>query len=205
MLAAVSKENKDIIPMLAAHIYSVCPTAIPSLPHATPDASEEDFMKSLGMLQINKKDNDEPIQFESFERFLSRTEGVISIVADIMASQPSTHQLLEGHNGAIQWMKRFLALLPEAPEAPLPLVTAPVLDAFLRGAGHMLAVHHAEEFKPILQMISNDIVNRLDVSTIGMPSSIRLKKTIEGGFDKFRNNLPSRALPELYYVIDCSL
>jgi GLE1-like protein/CCCH-type zinc finger len=197
MLAVISKDNKELIPMMSAHIYTVCPTAIPSLPHTSPDASEEEFMKALGMLQINK--NDEPIQFETFERFLNRTEGVISLVADIMASQPSSHLLLDGHNGAIQWLKRFLSLLPEAPHTPLPLVTAPVLDAFLRGAGHMLANHHADEFKPIMDTIVNDIVNRLDLNTIGMPSSIRLKKTIEGGFEGFLKNLPSRALPELYY------
>jgi GLE1-like protein/CCCH-type zinc finger len=197
MLTMVSKDNKEIIPVFAAHIYTVCPTAIPSLPHSSPDASEEQFMKSLGMLQTNKPGDE--VQFESFERFLARTEGVISLVANVMASQPSSHVLLDGHEGAIPWLKRFLSLLPEAPQSPLPVLTAPVLDAFLRGAGHMLANHHVDEFRTILDSITNDVVNRLDVSAIGMPSSTRLKKTIEGGFDGFKTTLPSHALPELYY------
>jgi hypothetical protein len=63
----------------------------------------------------------------------------MSLVANIMASEPSSHGLMGGHEGAVKWLKRFLALLPAAPQAPLPLITAPVLDAFLTGAGHMLA------------------------------------------------------------------
>ena len=156
-----------MIPVFTAHIYTVCPTAIPALPHTPPDASEDEFMKSLGMLEIQKVG--EPVQYESFERFLARTEGVISLVANIMSSQPSDHELLGGHRGAIKWLQRFLALLPDPPQSPLPLLTAPVLDAFLRGAGHMLANHHEIEFRSILNHISQDIINRLDVSSIGLP------------------------------------
>jgi hypothetical protein len=68
MCALVSVDNKDLIPVLAAHIYTVCPTAIPTLPTPSSDASEEELMQSLGML---KGKNGE---FETFERFLARTE-----------------------------------------------------------------------------------------------------------------------------------
>lgn len=62
----------------------------------------------------------------------------------------------------------------------------------------MLANKHADEFRQHLDSITQDIVNRLDESPIGMPSATRLRKTIKDGFDGFRQNLPSRALPELY-------
>lgn len=199
MLSSIAIENKDIIPVFAAHIYKACPTAIPSLPIPSVDSTEEEFMQSLGMLQLKKKTDSDKVEYESFEAFLSRTEGIISLVANIMSSQPSTHMLLEGNKGAIQWLNRFLALLPASPQAPLPLVTAPVLDAFLRGAGHMLANHYRVEFQPLLDTIQNDIIHRLDVSAIGMPSSIRLKKAIEGGMEGFVTTLPSRAMWELYY------
>ena len=68
MLALVAAEVKDIVPVLTAHIYTVCPTAIPMLPKVDADATEDDLMESLGMLR--GKDG----QFETFERFLSRTE-----------------------------------------------------------------------------------------------------------------------------------
>ena len=68
MLAMVSVDNKDLVPVLQAHIHTVCPTAIPNLPHPAPDASEDEVMESLGMLK--GKDG----SFETFERFLSRTE-----------------------------------------------------------------------------------------------------------------------------------
>ena len=75
--------------------------------------------------------------FESFPRFLARTESIISFMADVQASLPSSHNLLGGNQGAVLWLGRFLDLLPPAPTAPLPLITAPVLTAFLQGAGHM--------------------------------------------------------------------
>ena len=75
MLCLVAANVKDMIPVLTAHIYTVCPTAIPTLPSTTDDTntntndSEEDnFMIQLGM--IRQKDGN----FETFERFLSRTE-----------------------------------------------------------------------------------------------------------------------------------
>jgi GLE1-like protein len=68
MLALVAVQAKDFVPVLAAHIFTVCPTAVPTLPHPAPDATEDNLMESLGMLR--GKDG----QFESFERFLSRTE-----------------------------------------------------------------------------------------------------------------------------------
>jgi GLE1-like protein len=69
MLALVSIEAKDFVPVMTAHIFSVCPTAIPTLPQASEDdVSEEALMTSLGMLRLANGD------FESFERFLSRTE-----------------------------------------------------------------------------------------------------------------------------------
>ena len=51
-----------------AHIYTVCPLAVPTLPTPSENASEDEFMESLGMLKL--KDG----SFETFERFLSRTE-----------------------------------------------------------------------------------------------------------------------------------
>lgn len=123
-------------------------------------------------------------------------------MADIMSAKPHTHTLMGGNEGAVKWLSRFLKLLPEAPASPLPLLTAPVLDAFLTGAGHMLANVHGERFKQYLHVITNDIINRLDVGPIGKPSSIRLKKTIDGGFEKFKSELPSRAMVELYLGSD---
>jgi len=69
MLAIVSVDNKDLLQMLAAHIYTVCPTAIPSLPKLAPNATEEELMESLGMLKNAKTG-----EYETFERFLTRTE-----------------------------------------------------------------------------------------------------------------------------------
>ena len=68
MLANVSVQHKDLRPVLTAHIYTVCPIAVPTLPTPSEDASEDELMESLGMLK--GKDG----EFESFERFLSRTE-----------------------------------------------------------------------------------------------------------------------------------
>ena len=68
MLALVSLESKELIPILSAHIYTVCPTAIPKLPSPTSDASEDALMKSLGMAKDKKG------EYETFDRFLSRTE-----------------------------------------------------------------------------------------------------------------------------------
>ena len=193
MLAMISVENKDLNPVLEAHIYTVCPTAIPVLPAPKHDATEDEVMTELGM---QKKTNGE---FESFPQFLARTENIISFMADVMSSVPSTHTLLKGNHGAIVWLERFLDLLPPAPTAPLPLITAPVLGAFLNGAGHMLANKHADAFKTLLSVITDDIVKRLDEGEIGKPSATRLIKILAEGFEHFRTELPAKAIPELYY------
>jgi hypothetical protein len=67
-LALVSVDSKELIPILAAHIYTVCPTAIPTLPTPSSNGSEEELMESLGMLKGKHG------EFETFERFLARTE-----------------------------------------------------------------------------------------------------------------------------------
>ena len=216
MLAQVAKENKSLIPVLEGHIYKVCPTAIPSLPMPAEDATEDELMESLGM-QKGKDGN-----YETFERFLNRTEvsfrlyemiianerfgtnflfiqGIISIVADIISSEPADHLLFDGPAGGVKWLKRFLKQLPPAPHSPLPLLTAPVLDAFLTGAGHMLANCYEDDFKKILNYIEQKVMPRLDEGTIGAPSAIRLRKTTRDGFDGFKNNLPGRALKDLYH------
>lgn len=193
MLAMVSVENKELVPILAAHIYTVCPTAIPTLPVAAPNASEEEFMEGLGMLKGKNGD------FETFDRFLTRTESIVSMVSNIMASMPSSHLLLGGHNGAVEWLGRFLDLLPPPPTSPLPLLTAPVLHGFLAGAGHMLANKHSDAFRKYVQTITTDVLPRLDEGPIGKPSSIRLGKLMDGGFENFQSTLPPKALPELYY------
>jgi len=193
MLALVGYEANELVPVFSAHIYTVCPTAIPALPKPAKDADEVELMESLGMIRNKAGD------FETFERFMARTEGIISIVADIMASQPSDHNMFGGHEGAIQWLQRFLEQLPKAPET-LPLLTAPVLDAFLTGAGHMMARVFPDEFRPLLQIITQDLVFRLDEGPNGAPGALRFKKVVEGGFSAFHNNLPSRALHPLYYT-----
>eukprot|EP00535_Pseudo-nitzschia_heimii_P011801 CAMPEP_0197197722 /NCGR_PEP_ID=MMETSP1423-20130617/33010_1 /TAXON_ID=476441 /ORGANISM="Pseudo-nitzschia heimii, Strain UNC1101" /LENGTH=985 /DNA_ID=CAMNT_0042651547 /DNA_START=44 /DNA_END=3001 /DNA_ORIENTATION=- len=194
MLAMVSVENKNIVLVLSAHVYTVCPTAIPTLPKPAADASEDDVMIGLGM-QRNKKTGD----FESFPQFLARTENLVSFMAAVQSSMPSSHQLMGGNTGALLWLKRFLDLLPPAPTSPLPLITAPVLGAFLTSAGHMLANVHEDNFKKLLSKIEADIVNRLDEGEIGKPSAIRLTKVLEDGFEGFRKNLPAKAIKELYY------
>ena len=117
-----------------------------------------------------------------------------------MASMPAEHQLFQGSAGAVKWLKRFLQQLPVPPQAPLPLLTAPVLDAFLTGAGHMLANCYGEEFRELFGLIEKDVLPRLDEGTIGAPSAIRLRKTTKDGFDGFRDNLPARALNDLYHA-----
>jgi hypothetical protein len=59
---------EEFITLLQSHIYIVCPTAIPSLPKPLPESSEGDLMESLGMIK------DKNGEYESFERFLGRTE-----------------------------------------------------------------------------------------------------------------------------------
>ena len=66
-LAIIAADHRDFVPMMAAHVHTVCPIAIPTLPE--PGASENDFMAGLGMIK-DKKTGD----FETFDRFLTRTE-----------------------------------------------------------------------------------------------------------------------------------
>eukprot|EP01082_Thalassiosira_pseudonana_P009517 g8591.t1 g8591 contig3:441835-444082(+) len=185
MFASVSTHCDELGPLLEAHLYTVCPTAIPTLSMATAEGDENALMESLGMIK------DKSGEFESFDKFLHRTEGLISIMADIMSSLPSSHTLLGGHLGAITWLERFMDILPASPTSPLPLLTAPVLVAFLTGAGHMLANKFPTQFQPIFEIIKNDIMDRLDDSPVGVPSATRLKKVIEGGWNGLKKRLAS--------------
>lgn len=115
-----------------------------------------------------------------------------------MASLPSNHKLLGGHQGALIWLERFLDLLPSPPTKPLPLLTAPVLVAFLTGAGPMLANKFESQFRPLFASIERDVLDRLDDSPVGVPSATRLKKVMEGGFDTMKKNMPAGAIESLY-------
>ena len=120
-------------------------------------------------------------------------------MANIMSSLPSDHTLLGGHAGALTWLRRFVDLLPPAPASPLPLLTAPVLVAFLTGAGHMLASRYPGEFAPLLDGIKGSVVRRLDDSPVGLPSATRLRKVLDDvGFEGLRRDLPNGAVVGLY-------
>lgn len=190
-LAAVASEAPEFVSVFEAHIYTVCPMAIPVLPKPGKDASEDDLMESLGMAK-NKNG-----EFESFERFLQRTEGIVSMVADVMSSHPENHSLFGGHKAAIKWLEHFLEILPQAP-VQLPLNTAPLLEGFLTGSGHMLSNLCGDEFKKLLNVVTTDIVTRLDEGAIGAPRAFRLKELVKDGFEGFRKTLPARALEQLY-------
>lgn len=191
MLAHTSKQVKeDFSLLIAAHIYAVCPTAIPTLPTPAEGCSELELMESLGM-QKDKKG-----EYETFDRFLTRTEGLISIMAEIMSSLPSDHTLLGGHKAALDWLARFLDLLPPD-QSPLPLLTAPVLVAFLTAAGHMLINKVPEKFSQMFEMIA-DISTRLDTSAIGLPSATRLKKLLSSGIHTLKTELPHGAIRDYY-------
>jgi actin-related protein len=68
MLALVGHQANELIPLLLAHVYTVCPTAIPALPKRVQDETEEQLMESLGMIRTKEG------EFETFARFLARTE-----------------------------------------------------------------------------------------------------------------------------------
>ncbi len=194
MLSQVSvhlSPSTDFVKILMAHIYTICPIAIPTLPTPKPGCDEEELMKSLGM---QKQKNGE---YETFERFLARTEGIISFVAEIMCSVPSEHVVFGGPKAAILWLQRFLDLLPEE-QTTLPILTAPVLFAFLTASGHMLANTFESEFQPILDLITNDIVKRLDNTTDGQPSATRLSKLLSGGLSELKATLPPGCVREFY-------
>eukprot|EP00553_Chaetoceros_curvisetus_P002001 CAMPEP_0204622880 /NCGR_PEP_ID=MMETSP0717-20131115/8593_1 /ASSEMBLY_ACC=CAM_ASM_000666 /TAXON_ID=230516 /ORGANISM="Chaetoceros curvisetus" /LENGTH=485 /DNA_ID=CAMNT_0051637757 /DNA_START=92 /DNA_END=1546 /DNA_ORIENTATION=+ len=118
-------------------------------------------------------------------------------MAEIMSSAPSDHVLFGGHRGAVKWLTRFLDLIP--PEtSPLPILTAPVLVAFLTAAGHMLANKYPDQFTPMLDVIIHDISKRLDTTPIGQPSATRLNKLLTGGMKEFQSTLPHGAIKDFY-------
>jgi len=188
-VSSVASDIPEFIPIMEGYVYDACPLALP-VPLGN-EASKDDFSDTLGM----KKDRDG--EYESFERFLQRTEGLISFVANVMSSHPSDHTLFGGNEGAIQWLDRFLEQLPKGP-GQLPLFVAPVLHAFLAGAGHMLAILHKEEFDKLVKFILDDVIGRLDEGPIGAPSAHRLKECVENGLEGFEGIQPSRALAPLY-------
>ena len=79
VLTSISVEVKEFIPLLASHLYTACPATIPTLPDIADDASETALMDGLGMIKDKKG------EYETFDRFLTRTEGLVSIIANIMA------------------------------------------------------------------------------------------------------------------------
>jgi len=121
------------------------------------------------------------------------------MVGAIMASLPDNHKLFGGKEAALQWLQRFMDLLPEKGN-PLPLLTAPVLFSFLTATGHMLALSYHSQFQSQLEFITGSILPRLDESTTGQPSATRLKKLLAGGMNGFISEVPIGALPELYNI-----
>jgi len=119
------------------------------------------------------------------------------MVGGIMASLPDNHKLFGGKEAALQWLQRFITLLPDEGN-PLPLLTAPVLFSYLTATGHMLAHSFQAPFQSILTVITGSILPRLDESTIGQPSATRLKKILAGGINGFLSDLPPGALADLY-------
>ena len=87
MMALVGHHAKELVPVFSAHIYTVCPTAIPTLPKPTNDADDVELMESLGMLRNKTGD------FETFERFLTRTEVCMDciIVRSVLTFHSTTH------------------------------------------------------------------------------------------------------------------
>lgn len=218
LFATVHSNCPELGPLIEGHLYKVCPMAIPALsltPSATTitsgegrggEGGEDELMERLGMIRDSKTD-----QFETFDKFLHRTEGLISIMANIMSSYvPNNNSnnnnenqqnapLLGGHDGALQWLQRILELLPPKPTYPLPLLTAPVLVAFLTSAGHMLANRYPTEFANILSDVQLDVLPRLDDSTVGIPSATRLRKVLDNvGYNGLKKDLPKGAVSGLY-------
>ena len=76
MFAHVSTQCEELGPLLEAHLYGVCPTAIPTMSLTSAggggeeggEEDEEELMESLGMIR------DKEGKFESFDKFLNRTE-----------------------------------------------------------------------------------------------------------------------------------
>lgn len=76
------------------------------------------------------------------------------MVASMMASQPANHVLMGGPEAAITWLSRFISHLPLSADITNPLITSPVLDAFLTAAEHMLANVYADQFKILLEKLA---------------------------------------------------
>jgi len=69
LIVILCTQVKDLVPIVTAHLFTICPTLIPSIPKSNvKEMSEDELMESLGMAR--KKDG----EFETFERFLARTE-----------------------------------------------------------------------------------------------------------------------------------
>lgn len=191
---------KDLLIFVQSHLFTVCPILMPSLPtENVKDMNETEFMESLGMAKTTIG------EFETFERFLSRTENLISISAAMMCSRPSSHSLMGGNRGALEFIERFLQqitliLSDKINEKSffLPLITAPVLVSFLTIAGHMLARKFPDEFSSLLTNISQHVYPHVDTGTFGAPSAVRLKKVIDRGFEGFNSALPEGAVPDCY-------
>jgi len=188
-IALIAAEVKELSPLIMAHVYKVCPAAIPRAPSAGTDTSEDELMDSLGMIK------DKSGEYETFDRFLNRTEGLISVSAAMMCSV-GDHDIMGGKDGALKWLQNFMKTLPE--EITLAVTTAPVLTSFLTAAGHMLANQFTQQFSSILTSIESDIFLRLDQTTIGAPAATRLKKVLKEGINGFKANAPKGFIAELY-------
>ena len=188
-IALIAAEVKELSPLIMAHVYKVCPAAIPRAPSVGTDTSEDELMDSLGMIK------DKSGGYETFDRFLNRTEGLISVSAAMMCSV-GDHDIMGGKDGALKWLQNFMKTLPE--ENTLAVTTAPVLTSFLTAAGHMLANQFPQQFTSILTSIESDILLRLDQTTIGAPAATRLKKVLKEGINGFKSNAPKGFIAELY-------
>jgi hypothetical protein len=62
----------------------------------------------------------------------------------------------------------------------------------------MMANIHPDEFRKLLNIVTGDIVKRLDEGAIGAPRAHRLKESVKNGFEGFQNDLPSKALAPFY-------
>jgi hypothetical protein len=122
------------------------------------------------------------------------------MTAAIMSSEPDGQSIV-GH--PLKWLVRFLSILPKPP-SQLPIITAPVLVAFLTAAGPLLARKYTAEFKQIFNRIVNEILPRVDSGAVGAPSLVRLNKTLQGGVEHFESTLPKGAILELYVRGDSS-
>jgi hypothetical protein len=200
VITLVASQEKEISSMMSAHIFMACPLSIPNLPDeaASAESSDENaLMEGLGMKRDAKTG-----EFETFDSYLHRTEGLISMGAALMCSAPDNHSVMGGFMGGIKWLYRFIATLPKPPSYPLPIHTAPVLSSFLTVAGHMMARKSPDEFRKLVTHVEEKVITRLDEGSIGAPSATRLKKLMEGGFDKFHAELPQGAIAELYVGSD---